>query len=47
MKLKTACFLAKNQIAAFCDIKLAASNLVATKPKDGLVKIKRSKAQFW
>ena len=40
MKLKTACFLAKSQITAFCDIKLAASNLVATKPKDGLGKIK-------
>ena len=46
MKLKRACFLAKNQIAAFCDIKLAASNLVATKPKDGLGKIKGQKRSF-
>ena len=46
MKLKTACFLAKSQITAFCDIKLAASNLVATKPKDGLGKIKGQKRSF-
>ena len=46
MKLKTACFLAKSQITAFCDIKLVASNLVATKPKDGLGKIKGQKRSF-
>ena len=46
MTFKTACFLAKNQIAVFCDIKLEASNLVATKPKDGLGKIKGQKRSF-
>ena len=46
MKLLTACFVAKNWIAAFCDIKLEVSNLVGTKPKDGFGKIKGQKRSF-
>ena len=46
MKLKTACFLAKSEIAAFCHIKLEASNSVATKPNDGFGKIKAQKRSF-
>ena len=46
MKLQTACFLAKSYIAAFCDMKLEASNSVATKPNDGFGKIKGQKRSF-
>ena len=46
MKLKTAFFLAKDLIAAFCDIKLEASNLAATKPKDVFGKIKRQECSL-
>ena len=33
MKLKAACFPGKDQIAAFCDTKLEASNFLANRPK--------------
>ena len=44
--LKQRVFSQKTKIAAFCDIKLEAFNLVATKPKDGFGKIKGQKRSF-
>ena len=47
IKLSGTSFRNENaKIAAFCDIKLEASNLVATKPNDGLGKIKGQKRSF-
>ena len=45
-KAHAACFPTKNQMAAFCDIKLEACNLAATKPKHVFGKMKRQKALF-
>ena len=43
MKLKAAYFTTKNQIAVFCEIRLAASTAVAKDPKHvfGRIRVKR------